>query len=107
MRALANEWAMHPLGRKRYLVWRAVRGGAAALLQSGFDQAAALQTLTDELRRSCRWLLLQEQARPLGPTERCFLPELGWRTPMLVRVLQEHVLAAPSDYWTQRLPPCT
>ena len=102
MRALADDWATHPLGRKRYLVWRAVRGGAAALLQSGMDQSVALQALIDELRRRCRWLLLQEETRPPGPTEHCFLPELGWRTPMLVRVLQEYRFAKPNDYWMQR-----
>lgn len=102
MHALADDWATHPLGRKRYLAWRAVRGGAAALLQSGMDQSVALRALIDELRRRCRWLLLQEETRPLGPTEHCFLPELGWRTPMLVRVLQEYILANPHDYWTQR-----
>lgn len=102
MQALADDWARHPLGRKRYLAWRAVRGGAAALLQSGMDQSVALQALIDELRRRCRWLLLQEETRPFGPTEHCFLPELGWRTPILVRVLQEYRFAEPTEYWTHR-----
>lgn len=106
LRAMAEEWALHPLGRKRYLVWHAVRGAGAALLQSGLDQTIARHALIDELRRRSRWLLLQEQARTLNGHEYCFAPALGWRTPLLVRVLQEHWLAEPVAYWALRPPTC-
>ncbi|HEY0489387.1 MAG TPA: hypothetical protein VGD30_07745 [Telluria sp.] len=104
VQAIADEWMLHPLGRKRYLVWNAVRGAAAALLKSNLDQAVARQTLIEELRRRSRWLLLQEEARTLSASDYCFAPALGWRTPLLVRVLQEHWLAEPAAYWALRPP---
>lgn len=102
--ALGDEWALHSLGRQRYLVWHAIRGGAAALVQSRMDQDLARQKLFEELRRRSRWLLLERERKSLPPAEYCFLPEFGRRTPLLLQILQEHLLAAPTMYWTQ-VPP--
>lgn len=98
--ALRHEWPTHSLGRQRYLTWYAIRGGTAALVQSGMDQELARQRMIDELRRRSRWVLLQQDYKRIDADNYCFLPDLGKRTPLLLRILQDEFLDEPSTYWS-------
>jgi hypothetical protein len=99
--AMSEEWASQCLARKRYLVWSAVRGSAAALLRTGMDQEAARTVLQDEMRRRSRWFAMKEGLNELPKQEYCFIPDSQWRRPVLLLTLLTILFPMEHAYWTE------
>lgn len=99
VREMGEEWAEHSLARRRYLVWSATRGAAAALLRTGMDHDAARSALLNEMRRRSRWLAAKQAANTLPKHEFSFVPGPHWRRPILLDVLMTVVLGEEDMYW--------
>lgn len=98
-----DEWKQLSLGRKRYVLWSSMRGGASEFLSSGGDDDAAIRAICREVRTRVRWLTSRELAGQLRRTDFCFLPDSSWRRPLMVEVAMETILPIGSNYW--RAPP--
>ncbi len=101
--ALAELWAEHSLGRRRYLAWYAVRGASAALLRSGLNQAAAGQALRDELRRRSRWLQHCDSPHANNSPNFCFAPPRHGGSTLMVQLFLSDLAPIGSAYWS-RIP---
>jgi len=99
--ALAELWAEHSLGRRRYLAWYAVRGASAALLRSGLNQASAGQALQDELRRRSRWLLHSDDPQSNNSSNYCFAPPQHRGSPLMVQLFLSDLAPIGSAYWSR------
>lgn len=99
LRSQDEEWTRLSLGRKRYVLWSSVRGAASQFLSSGGNEDAALEVLSREMRRRTRWLVVKAAAGELRRTDYCFLPDTGWRRPLMIDVALESILKIGDDYW--------
>lgn len=94
-----DDWNGLSLGRKRYVLWSAVRGAASHFLSTGGNEDAALKLLAREMRSRSRWLHHREASGELSRSDYCFLPDISWRRPLMIDVALNSVLRIGDDYW--------
>lgn len=102
MHAMADEWSVHCLARRRYLIWFGIRGAAAALLRMDMDQDAARHAMLEEMRRRSRWLASKAAAQALAKDEYCFVPDPQWKRPVLLETFLTLIHPIGQAYWTER-----
>lgn len=92
-------WIKHPLGRRRYLAWHAVRHAAASMMRSGSNLQFAADVLLASIDRRARWLHQKANSKAQA-SEYCFVPEASWRSPILVDVFLKDIAPIGHKYWS-------
>lgn len=92
-------WMKHPLGRRRYLAWHAVRHAAASMMRSGSNLRFAADVLLASIDRRARWLHQKANSKAQA-SEYCFVPEASWRSPILVDVFLKDIAQIGQKYWS-------
>ncbi len=95
------QWNALSLGRKRYVLWASMRNAASEFLQSDMDEEAARRVLDREINRRCTWLAVRAQSGALATTDFCFLPDRGWRQPLILDVAMGTFLPVGKHYWLE------
>lgn len=91
-------WIGHPLGRRRYLAWHAVRHAAASMMRSGSSLRFAAEVLLTSIDRRGRWLHHKASSKAQS-SDYCFVPDASWRSPILVNIFLADVAQIGSKYW--------
>lgn len=95
------EWNALSLGRKRYVLWASMRNAASEFLQSDMDEEAARRALDREINKRCTWLATRSQFGSLATTDFCFLPDRGWRQPLILDVALGTFIPLGKEYWLE------
>lgn len=95
------EWSALSLGRKRYVLWASMRNAASEFLQDDMDEESARRVLDREINKRCTWLAGRAQSGSLATTDFCFLPDRGWRQPLILDVAMGTFIPLGKQYWLE------